>query len=122
MLSGCGLAFANDVFQRNGLRKDATQLCRRLQRGASGKWDNPMMYFALFVLIVLCISAVAIWVFLAITPGRIADQRGHPRADAVRVCGDWGALTLGILMPLAFIWAYADGTSAPADRETGNRP
>ncbi|WP_434051241.1 MAG: DUF3302 domain-containing protein [Roseibium sp.] len=80
-----------------------------------------MMYFALFVLIVLCASAVAIWVFLAITPGRIADQRGHPRADAVRVCGYWGALTLGILMPLAFIWAYADGAPAPAERDAGDQ-
>ncbi|WP_420332931.1 DUF3302 domain-containing protein [Roseibium sp.] len=80
-----------------------------------------MMYFALFVLIVLGVSSVAIWVFLAIAPGRIADQRGHRRADAVRVCGYWGALTFGILMPLAFIWAYADGASGPAERDAGNQ-
>lgn len=91
------------------------------ERDARGKWDNPMMYFALFVLIVLGVSAIAIWVFLAVAPGRIADQRGHRHADAVRVCGYWGALTLGLLMPLAFIWAYADGTSAPADRDAGNQ-
>ena len=80
-----------------------------------------MMYFALFVLIVLGLSAVAIWVFLAIAPGRIAEQRGHQRADAVRVCGYWGALTLGILMPLAFIWAYADGADGAAERDAGNK-
>ncbi len=76
-----------------------------------------MMFFALFVLIVLALTAVGVWLFLAVAPGRIADGRGHPKADAVRVCGYWGALTLGILMPLAFIWAYADGTPANAGKD-----
>ncbi|MEL7526409.1 MAG: DUF3302 domain-containing protein [Pseudomonadota bacterium] len=86
-----------------------------------GKVGQPDDVFRSFVLIVLGVSAIAIWVFLAVAPGRIADQRGHRHADAVRVCGYWGALTLGLLMPLAFIWAYADGTSAPADRDAGNQ-
>ena len=62
--------------------------------------------FALFVLIVLLVAAVASLVALAILPGRIARQRKHPQADAIRVCGWWGVLTLGILLPLAYIWAY----------------
>jgi uncharacterized BrkB/YihY/UPF0761 family membrane protein len=65
--------------------------------------------FALVVLFVLVAAIVGIWVFLAIWPGKIARRRKHPRAEAVTVCGYWGALTVGILMPLAFIWAYADG-------------
>ncbi|MGI9370794.1 MAG: DUF3302 domain-containing protein [Ruegeria sp.] len=70
-----------------------------------------MMFFALFVLIVLAMTAVGFWIFLAITPGRIAVRRDHPKADAVRICGYFGALTFGILMPLAFIWAYAGGNA-----------
>jgi hypothetical protein len=63
-------------------------------------------YFALVVLLLLASSAVAIAIFLAMLPGRIARDRGHPQADAIRVCGWWGMLTLGLLFPLAFIWAY----------------
>ncbi|WP_286133164.1 DUF3302 domain-containing protein [Labrenzia sp. DG1229] len=69
------------------------------------------MYFALFVLIVLAASAIAIWLFLAVAPGRIARQRNHPHADAVRMCGYWGALTFGLLMPVAFVWAYTNSSS-----------
>jgi uncharacterized BrkB/YihY/UPF0761 family membrane protein len=64
--------------------------------------------FALFVLIILAAAAVALWVWLAIWPGRIAKERGHRQAEAVRVMGYWGAITLGILMPIAFVWAYWD--------------
>ena len=62
--------------------------------------------FALIVLGVLLATAVAAWVLLGMLPGKIARDRGHPQADAINVCGWWGALTLGILSPLAFVWAY----------------
>ena len=63
-------------------------------------------YFALFVLIVLGLAIVALWVLLGMLPGVIARRRHHPQAEAIAVCGWWGVLTLGILCPLAFIWAY----------------
>ena len=62
--------------------------------------------FALVILIVLVGAIVAIWVLLGMMPGRIARSRNHPQAEAVNMCGWWGALTLGILSPVAFIWAY----------------
>jgi len=75
--------------------------------------------FALIILIVIAATAVAFWVGLAILPGRIANERGHAQADSVRICGYWGAITLGILMPFAFIWAYWDhGERRPADEAT----
>jgi uncharacterized BrkB/YihY/UPF0761 family membrane protein len=74
--------------------------------------------FALIILIVLAVAVVAIWIMLAIWPGRIAKERGHKQADSVRVCGYWGALTLGILMPLAFIWAYWDHGQNPTNSES----
>jgi type VI protein secretion system component VasK len=64
--------------------------------------------FALFILLVLATAAVAVWVILGMLPGRIARKRKHPQADAIAVCGLWGAITLGLLMPIAFIWAYTD--------------
>lgn len=76
---------------------------------------DALNIFALIVLLVLLLAGVGIWIFLAMWPGRIAHERNHPKAEAVAVCGYWGALTLGLLMPLAFIWAYADGAAPEAD-------
>ena len=73
--------------------------------------------FALFVLFVLVGTAVAAWVILGMLPGRIARQRQRPQADAIAVCGWWGAITLGLLLPVAFIWAYTDPRWR--ERETG---
>ena len=63
-------------------------------------------YFALFVLIVLIVAVIAIWVALGMAPGIIARSRNHPQAEAITVCGWMGVLTLGVLCPLAFVWAY----------------
>ena len=64
--------------------------------------------FALGVLATLALAAVAAWVMLARAPGQIARQRNHPQADAIAACGWWGAITLDLLLPVAFIWAYTD--------------
>ncbi|MGI9373373.1 MAG: DUF3302 domain-containing protein [Hyphomicrobiales bacterium] len=77
--------------------------------------------FALIVLVVLLLTGIGAWVLLGMAPGKIARSRNHPQADAISVCGWWGALTLGILSPLAFVWAYtkpaadAEQTSAEGD-------
>jgi hypothetical protein len=64
--------------------------------------------FALVVIVILIVAALAIVVLLGSMPGRIAKQRNHPQADAIRVCGWWGVLTMGLLLPLAYIWAYTN--------------
>ena len=65
-------------------------------------------YLALAVLLILVAAAVVIWVTLGMMPGRIARDRNHPQADAISVCGWWGVLTMGLLLPLAYIWAYTN--------------
>ncbi len=62
--------------------------------------------FALIVLIVLFACVVGVWVMLGMMPGRIARQRNHPQAEAINVCGWWGVITMGLLLPVAWIWAY----------------
>ena len=62
--------------------------------------------FALIVLIVLFIAVIGAWVLLGMMPGRIAQDRNHPQAEAINICGWMGAITMGILSPIAFIWAY----------------
>jgi len=64
--------------------------------------------FALIVLIVLVAACLGIWAMLGAYPGKIARQRNHPQADAIAMCGWWGVITMGILTPLAFIWAYSN--------------
>ncbi len=71
--------------------------------------------FALVVLVVLLVTGVVAWAILGMLPGRIARQRNHPQAEAINVCGWWGAITLGILSPLAFIWAYTKPASIDVD-------
>jgi hypothetical protein len=64
--------------------------------------------FALIVLVVLVAAAVGTWIILGMLPGKIARQRNHPQAEAINVCGWWGVITMGVLLPLAFIWAYTN--------------
>jgi hypothetical protein len=64
--------------------------------------------FAWIVLIVLVLSSIAVAVFLAALPGRIAKGRNHPWTQAVTVAG-WVTLFLGFaLWPIVLIWAYVD--------------
>ena len=72
-------------------------------------------YFAWLVLIVILASGIALFVFLAMLPGKIAKGRNHPQADAINVAGWLGiVLTLGVVWVLALIWAFTK-----QDTETG---
>jgi uncharacterized BrkB/YihY/UPF0761 family membrane protein len=71
--------------------------------------------FALIVLLVMLGAVIAIWVILGMMPGKIAHSRNHPQAEAINVCGWWGVITLGILLPLAFIWAHTNPPGGKAD-------
>ena len=64
--------------------------------------------FALTILLVLVVTGLGIWAMLGMYPGKIARQRNHPQAAAINVCGWWGAITMGLLTPIAFIWAYTN--------------
>jgi hypothetical protein len=77
-------------------------------------------YLALAVLLLLVAAAVVIWVILGMMPGRIARDRNHPQADAISVCGWWGVLTMGLLLPFAYIWAYSNPRWRDEYRSDGN--
>ena len=78
-------------------------------------------YFALAVLLILATAAIVIWVILGIMPGRIARDRNHPHADAISVCGWWGVLTMGLLLPVAYIWAYTNPRWRDESRSDENK-
>jgi len=71
--------------------------------------------FALVVLIIMVGILIAAWFMLAMLPGQIARKRNHPQADAINVMGWWGALTLGILAPIAWVWAYTRPVIQPIE-------
>ena len=67
---------------------------------------QPVDIFAVVVLLVLVLAVIAVFIALGRLPGQIAEKRGHAQADAVRVAGWIGVITLGLTWPLALIWAY----------------
>lgn len=70
-----------------------------------------------FVVLGVLLSAGLYVAFrLGALPGRIARRRGHPQADAIHVAGWLGLLTLGLLWPLALIWAFTR-PRAPSEAE-----
>jgi hypothetical protein len=95
-------------------------------------------FLTFLVLAVLLAAGIALAYVLGSLPGKIALSRGHPQADAIRVAGWLGLLTLGLLFPVALIWAYtrpaAEGEIAALrqdvdrlsalvdDREAGRAP
>ena len=50
--------------------------------------------------------AIYLAFLLGALPGRIAAEREHPQADAIRVAGWIGLVMMGLAWPLALIWAY----------------
>jgi Protein of unknown function (DUF3302) len=77
---------------------------------------NGLDVFAFIVMGVIAGSIIVAAIFLGAWPGKIAERRNHHQAEAIKVCGWLGILTLGILWPLALIWAYTNPMRAtPAE-------
>jgi hypothetical protein len=74
-----------------------------------------------FVVLAVLLSAGLYAAFrLGALPGQIARRRGHPQADAINVAGWLGLLTLGLLWPVALIWAFTRPRAASdAEPEMG---
>ncbi len=74
------------------------------------KWAGLIL-----LIITIALALYVVW-FVASMPGRIADERGHPKADAIRV-GGWATLIFGIVgWPWVLMWAYAHpAPEVPAD-------
>jgi len=63
--------------------------------------------YSTFVVLIVLVGAGLVGAgLLGSLPGKIAADRGHPQADAIRVTGWLGLLTMGLLFPIALVWAY----------------
>jgi hypothetical protein len=74
---------------------------------------------ALMVLIFVTGFVIYILCFLGGLPGRIAEQRQHLQADAIRILGWLGLLTGGIVWAVALVWAYITPKPAPPAAPSG---
>jgi hypothetical protein len=76
--------------------------------------------FALIVIGVLIAAVIWVVVLLGPLPGKVAHRRGHPQADAIRVLGWIGVVTLGPAWLAALVWAYTKpiGAMGLSDRVT----
>jgi hypothetical protein len=73
--------------------------------------------FAWIVMLILVVSAVAMFFIAGSLPGYIAKSRNHPWAQAVQVAG-WVTLICGFaLWPIALIWAFVDVPARRAGTE-----
>jgi len=76
--------------------------------------------FALVVILIIIALVITLVVYLGPLPGKIAEQRGNPQADAIRVLGWIGLITLGTGWLIALVWAYirtSPGVSADPQLE-----
>jgi hypothetical protein len=74
------------------------------------KWAGLIL-----LIITIALALYLVW-FIGGMPGRIAAERGHPKADAIRV-GGWATLIFGMVgWPWVLMWAYAHpAPEVPAD-------
>jgi hypothetical protein len=64
-------------------------------------------YFALGVLIVVCVTVFYGIIAIHDIPYEIARHRDHPHQDAIHAAGWVSLLTLHVLWPFLWIWAMA---------------
>lgn len=63
-------------------------------------------YFAFVVIALPPAIGIFIFVFLGTLPGKVASERNHPNATAVKM-GGWASLVLGVVgYPFFLAWAY----------------
>ena len=67
----------------------------------------------IFAWMALLVIIATVFVVLGILPGKIARQRQHPQAEAIRVAS-WLALIFGfVAWPFVLVWAYLRPVAQP---------
>jgi hypothetical protein len=69
--------------------------------------DTIADYIAIFVLVFVPALLIYLFWMIHILPEKIAERRGHPQAEAIKVLCLLSLVFGGLLWPLAWIWAYS---------------
>jgi hypothetical protein len=73
-------------------------------------------FIAIFALTVTTVVIVVGGWYMIEYPGKVAEERKHPRTTAVRVCGWMGLFTAGLFWAAAMVWAYYPGIRGEEER------
>lgn len=69
--------------------------------------DKVADYIAIFVLVFVPALLIYLFWMVHILPEKIAYQRGHPQADAIKTLCLLSLVFGGLLWPIAWLWAYS---------------
>jgi hypothetical protein len=69
--------------------------------------DTVADYMAIFVLVFVPGLLIYVFWMVHILPEKIAEQRGHPQADAIKTLCLLSLVFGGLLWPIAWLWAYS---------------
>lgn len=69
--------------------------------------DTVADYLTIFILIFVPMGAIYLFWMVHILPEKIAYQRGHPQADAIKTLCLLSLVFGGLLWPIAWLWAYS---------------
>lgn len=73
-------------------------------------------YMALVVFGIIISLFVSVVVVIGSLPGKIAERRNHPQAKAINVAAWISLLTLGVLWPIVFVWAFTEVKPSPSNQ------
>lgn len=77
-----------------------------------------MLYFCAALIVSLIVVIVVGIIELHELPGKIAEDRGHPQAEAIRICSLLGLLIFPFWM-IALLWAYTKPVLLPIALDQG---
>ncbi len=67
--------------------------------------------FALVLLLLALVFAlIRLGAWMGLLPGQVADARGHPHSEAIKIASWFGLALLGPLWVVALIWAHVKPT------------
>jgi hypothetical protein len=69
--------------------------------------DTIADYVAIVVLVFVPALLLYLFWMIHILPEKIAEKRGHPQSDAIRILCLLSLVFGGLLWPLAWLWAYS---------------
>ena len=69
--------------------------------------DTAADWLAIIVLIIVPVAAIVLFWLVHILPEKIAEQRHHPQAPAIKTLCLLSLFFGGLLCPLAWLWAYS---------------
>jgi uncharacterized membrane protein len=73
-------------------------------------------YMAFVVFGIIIFLFVSVVVVVGSLPGKIPERQNHPQAKAINAAAWISLLTLGVLWPIVFVWAFTEVKLSPSNQ------